>query len=184
MNFLSLLLIAAGLAMDAFAVSISSGVIVQHLRLKHVMRIAILFAAFQAVMPVIGWMAGVGIRSHLMSVSRWLAFGLLVAIGIKMIAESFKLKEANGRSEDPTRFLIILGLAVATSLDALAAGVSFALLRVKIIRPAIVIGLVTFGFCFAGVYIGDHFGHFFEQKIEIAGGVILIAIAVKILLSA
>jgi len=182
MNLFSLLVIAAGLAMDAFAVSISSGYIMQRLHLRHVMRIALLFAAFQAVMPLIGWFAGIGIRSYVFEISRWLAFGLLLGIGIKMIIESFKLKDPDAEKADPTRFFLLLGLALATSLDALAAGVSFALLDVDIIRPALIIGVVTFIFCFAGVYIGDRFGHFFEQKIEIVGGLILIAIAVTILL--
>ena len=181
MSFLTLLGVAAGLAMDAFAVSIASGLVISRLKIRHILTIASMFALFQAVMPVIGWLAGIGMHGYLMSVSRWIAFGLLAGIGIKMIMESFSFKEkAPG---DPTKPAMILMLAVATSLDALAAGVSFGLLELAIIRPVVIIGCVTFLFCFSGVVIGHHSGHLFEQKIEIAGGLILIGIGIRILLT-
>jgi len=181
LSFLTILGVAAGLAMDAFAVSIASGLVIFRLQIRHILYIASMFALFQAVMPVIGWLAGIGMQGYLMSVSRWIAFGLLAGIGIKMIVESYTLKEKT--PDDPTKPTLILILAVATSLDALAAGVSFGLLKLAIIRPVIIIGCVTFIFCFSGVLIGHHFGHLFEQKIEIAGGLILIGIGIKILLS-
>jgi len=181
MHSYTIFFIAVGLAMDAFAVSISSGITIKQLKLRHALKIAAFFGAFQALMPLLGWMSGRGIRGFIAGIDHWVAFGLLAAIGCKMIYESFRIGSIETRT-DPLNLRVLLVLSVATSIDAFAVGMSLLLLNVPIIVPAAVIGTVTFVMCFAGVVIGDRIGHFFESKIEIAGGLILIAIGVRILL--
>jgi len=180
MELLTILLIAIGLSMDAFAVSITSGMAIKTLKIRHILRIALLFGLFQAVMPVIGWLAGMQIRRWIAAFDHWIAFMLLAFIGGKMILEATIL-ESEKESSDPLHFGTLFVLAVATSIDALAVGLSFSFLNVLIAAPAIIIGVVTFAISFAGVAIGHAFGSFFQKKIEIVGGLILIAIGVKIL---
>jgi len=180
MDTFTTLFIACGLAMDAFAVSVTSGLTIRTCRMRHAIRIAIFFGVFQAVMPVIGWIAARQFSHAIEAVDHWLAFGLLGFIGIKMIVESFRFKPVD-RCTSPLKLSVLLVLAVATSIDALAVGLSLAFLNVDIIAPVVIIGLVTFGFSFAGVWIGNKFGHIFEQKVETTGGLILIGIGLKIL---
>ncbi len=180
MDLFSIIFIAFGLAMDAFAVSVTSGITIKQLKIRNALKIALFFGAFQAFMPVIGWLAGLSLRAFISSVDHWIAFGLLFFVGCKIIYESVKL-EPRERTIDPLDVSILLMLSIATSIDALVVGVSFAFLKVSIATPVIIIGVVTFILSFTGVYIGDRFGHFFEKKIEIAGGVILIGIGTKIL---
>lgn len=181
MSSITILFIAFGLAMDAFAVSISSGVSMTLLKIKHAFRIALFFGIFQALMPILGWLAGMGAKEFISGIDHWVAFGLLFAVGIKMIYESFKIKKAQDVSEMMGIKLLLI-LSVATSIDALAVGLSLSLLKVAIIMPSIIIGIVTFCLSFIGVIIGKKIGHFFESRIEIAGGLILIAIGIKILI--
>jgi putative Mn2+ efflux pump MntP len=181
MDIVSVFLIATGLAMDAFAVSVASGLAEQKLRFRYAFKIAIFFGMFQAIMPVAGWLMGFGLRAYIAEVDHWVAFGLLVLVGGKMIYESFKLKEAENQS-GPHGIYVLLLLSIATSIDALAIGVSLTLINVPIMTPAVVIGIVTFVFSCSGVYIGNKFGHFFEKKIEALGGLILIGIGLKILI--
>ena len=181
MDTITIVFIAFGLAMDAFAVSVASGFTIKTLRVGHALRIALFFAVFQAVMPAIGWLAGLSLRNLISEFDHWVAFILLAAIGGKMIYESFKL-ESDKKQIDPLRLNVLLTLSIATSIDALAVGVTFAFLKVAIVWPVAVIGLITFGTSFVGVFIGDKFGHIFESKIEFIGGLILIAIGLKILL--
>ena len=181
MNLLSILIIAVGLAMDAFAVSITCGLTLNKLKIKHAFAIALSFGFFQGAMPIIGWLAGVGFRDFISNIDHWLAFGLLVAIGGKMIYESFKLESSVKNRELSWNFLLFL--SIATSIDAFAVGLSFSFLNVKIITPACIIGIVTFILSMAGVVIGKKVGHLFERKIEVFGGVILILIGLKILLT-
>lgn len=131
-------------------------------------------------MPIMGWLAGVSLRSFISDIDHWIAFGLLGFIGSKMIYESFKL-ETNEKS-NPLDISVIIILSIATSIDALAVGITFAFINVSIVTPVLVIGIVTFLVSFLGVFIGEKGGHFFEKKIEIAGGIILIAIGIKILI--
>jgi putative Mn2+ efflux pump MntP len=180
MHILTILVIAFGLAMDAFAVSIGSGIAIKRLRIEHALRIAIFFGSFQAVMPVVGWLAGIGMKDFISGVDHWIAFGLLSSIGCKMIYESTKM-EPGKKHINPLNTSVLLFFSIATSIDALAIGVSFAFLKLAIITPVVVIGVVTFGLSFLGVYVGNRMGHFFEQKIELAGGIILIGIGIKIL---
>lgn len=181
MPILSIIAIAVGLSMDAFAVSVASGIAIKELRLHHALRIALFFGAFQAVMPVIGWVAGQSVATIIGPWDHWVVFGVLVFIGGKMIFESFKI-EAAERPTDPLNVYVLLVLSVATSLDALAVGFSFAFLVTDIVLPVVIIGGVTFVLSLVGTAVGDRAGHFFEKKIEIVGGLILIAIGVKILL--
>jgi putative Mn2+ efflux pump MntP len=178
---ITILLVAFGLSMDAFAVSIASGVAIKKLRLEHAVRIALFFGGFQAIMPLIGWLAGGTLSDATAAVDHYVIFGILLFIGGKMIYESVKIKEKERRL-DCTRVSVLIFLALATSIDALAAGFGFAFLDLSIVRTVIVIGGVTFCLSLAGVYIGDRVGHLFESKIEIVGGVMLIGVGIKILL--
>lgn len=181
MSLPTLLLIALGLSLDAFAVAVASGCSFARLKFGHALRMAAAFGLFQAVMPIIGWLAGVGPRSLISEVDHWIAFGLLTAIGAKMIYEATRLREEE-RSSHPFSPPTLLILSVATSVDALAVGLSLSFLKVQIIAPAGIIGAIAFALSLAGVYIGKRFGHLFESKIEIAGGMILIGIGAKILI--
>jgi manganese efflux pump family protein len=181
MELLTVILIAVGLAMDAFAVSIVTGSVYRELHVKHVLRMALFFGGFQAVMPVIGFLAGLGMRERIEAFDHWIAFGLLSFVGGKMIYEAFQIKSAQSR-RDPSSLLILLALSVATSIDALAVGVTLSLLTTSIVLAVAVIGAITFTLSYAGVAIGKRFGHFFESRIEVIGGLILIAIGLKILI--
>jgi len=148
--------------------------------MNNALKLGLSFGSFQAFMPLMGWLAGLSLRDFISGVDHWIAFGLLSLIGSKMIYESRKIESGE---KEPHRLtvLVLFMLSVATSIDALAVGVSFAFLRVSIATPIIVIGVVTFLLSFLGVFIGSKVGHFFESKIEVVGGLILIAIGVKIL---
>ena len=181
MNLITIIIVALGLAMDAFAVAVASGLAIKKLQIGYALRIAIFFGAFQAIMPVVGWLAGLSLREMISDFDHWIAFGLLSIIGAKMIYESFKLG-GHKKQIDPLSLGVLLMLAIATSIDALAVGVTFGFLNVAIVWPVIIIGLITLVTSFVGVYIGDKFGHIFESKIELAAGLVLIAIGLKILL--
>ena len=180
MQLATILLIAVGLAMDALAVSIVAGSVYQRLRVRHAIRMALFFGGFQALMPIIGSLAGLGLRSYISAYDHWIAFGLLAFVGGKMIYEAFAIESAE-KNLDPSSLAVVLALSVATSIDALAVGVTLSLLGRSILSAAAVIGLVTFALSYAGVCIGKCFGHIFESKIEIIGGLLLIGIGVKIL---
>ena len=178
MSFAELLLIAVGLSMDAFAVSICKGLSMKKLKLSHAVLVGLYFGGFQFLMPVIGWALGYRFEHIIESVDHWVAFGLLTIIGIGMIREAKQTDELN----DDLSFKVMLPLAVATSIDALAVGVTFAFLQVRILPAAGLIGVTTFLLSILGVYIGHLFGLKYKAKAEIAGGVILIFIGLKILL--
>lgn len=164
--------------MDAFAVAVASGFVVKRPKLRDAFMMALFFGGFQALMPSLGWAAGTALKNLISSCDHWIAFGLLLLIGIKMIAESF---ETEKEPTHPFDFPVLFALAVATSIDALAAGVSFALLKIAVGFAVVIIGTVTFLFSFLGVFIGKRFGHFLEHKVKIVGGAILILIGTKIL---
>lgn len=178
MGFLELLLIAVGLSMDAFAVSICKGLSLKRLRPGHAALVGLYFGGFQALMPVLGWALGYRFEHVIKSVDHWIAFFLLVIIGLSMIREASKAEEL----DDDLSVKTMLLLAVATSIDALAVGVTFAFLQVRILPAAALIGVTTFMLSALGVYIGHVFGLKYRAKAEIAGGVILIGIGIKILL--
>jgi len=180
MDFITIFIIAVGLAMDAFAVSIASGVTLKCFQARPAFRVALFFGGFQAIMPVLGWLAGSSFKQYIEAYAHWVAFGLLAFIGGKMIYESFVIKDTESKC-DPNNITTVFILAIATSIDALAVGLSFSVLQVQIITPVIIIGIVTFLLSLAGVYIGGKFGSLFENKIELLGGLVLIGIGVKIL---
>ncbi|MGD0552725.1 MAG: manganese efflux pump MntP family protein [Sedimentisphaerales bacterium] len=181
MELLSIITIAVGLAMDTFAVSIVTGAAYKQLHIRHTLRMAGFFGGFQAFMPVVGYMAGLTVKQYVSNYDHWIAFGILAAVGLKMIYESFKIKEER-QTPNPANLLVVLALAVATSIDALAVGITISLITHAIALAVIIIGAVTFALSFAGVYIGKRFGHFFEGGIEIIGGIVLIALGLKIVI--
>jgi len=180
MDITSIVLIAFGLAMDAFAVSITSGITIRQLKINNALKIALFFGSFQAIMPIIGWLAGLSLRNFISEIDHWIAFGLLSFIGCKMIYESITIQSSE-KEINPLNVYVLLVLSIATSIDALAVGLSFAILKISIMTPVVIIGTITFALSFLGVFIGDRIGHFFENKIEIAGGLLLIGIGIKIL---
>ena len=178
MGIIELILLSVGLAMDAFAVSISKGLSVRELRPKHGLIAGAYFGGFQALMPLIGWLLGRQFEELIKSVDHWIAFGLLVLIGANMIRESFGGEDEQNASFS---FKAMLPLAIATSIDALAVGVTFAFLEVNIVLAITLIGVITFAISAAGVKTGNVFGTRFKSKAEFAGGVILILLGIKIL---
>lgn len=181
MGIVELMIIAVGVSMDAFAVSIAKGLSVSKIRPRYMYRTAIWFGGFQALMPLIGYFAGIHFADLVSNVDHWIAFVLLALIGSGMIKESFD-KDSCEVSPDFS-FRTMLTMAVATSIDALAVGVSFAFLKVDIWMAVIIIGVTTAAFSAAGVLLGNIFGCRYKSKAEFAGGVILIAMGLKILLS-
>lgn len=179
MGFVELLLVAVGLSMDAFAVSVCKGLSVKKVGVKHAALAGLYFGGFQFLMPVIGYLLGFRFESIIQNVDHWIAFVLLAFIGGNMIKESFgKAEEMN----DDFGIKTMLIMAVATSIDALAVGITFAFLNVSILPASALIGVTTFLLSFAGIYIGNVFGACYKSKAELAGGVILILIGLKILL--
>jgi len=180
-ELLTIIAIAVGLSMDAFAVSVVTGAAYKELHVRHTIRMAGFFGGFQALMPIIGYLTGLTVRQYILNYDHWVAFGILAAVGLKMIYESFKIKEER-QTPHPANIAMLLALAVATSIDALAVGVTLSLITEMIIPAVIIIGVVTFFLSYAGVAIGKRFGHFFESGIEAIGGLVLIGLGVKILL--
>ena len=182
MGFTELLLIAVGLSMDAFAVAICKGLNMRKINYNHALIIALFFGAFQAIMPFIGWVLGKQFEQYIVSFDHWVAFVLLAIIGGKMIFEAAGGENGADRCDLGIDIKELFVLAVATSIDALAIGITFAFLRVDIYYSIATIGLTTFIFSAVGVIIGNKFGSKYKNKAEIAGGVILILIGLKILL--
>ena len=185
MGIIELLLISVGLAMDAFAVSVCKGLNMSKINYKNAGIIALFFGAFQGFMPLIGYFLGTRFQRYIQSIDHWIAFGLLVFIGGQMIFEVFKGgEEALDEDGDKLQLKQLVILAIATSIDALAVGITFALLDggVGIITSVLMIGIVTFIISFAGVIIGNRFGNKYESKAQLAGGIILVLIGLKILL--
>ena len=181
MQLLTIIIIAVGLAMDAFAVSVVSGSAYKQLKIKHAFRMAVFFGGFQAIMPLVGSLAGMSVKEYIAGFDHWIAFALLIAVGAKMIYESFKITKAE-ENFNPENILVLLALSVATSIDALVVGITLSFLRIPIAIAVTIIGLVTFALSYLGVFIGKRFGHFFENKIEAIGGLVLIALGLKILI--
>lgn len=184
MTTIEIWLLAVALAMDCFAVSITSGFILNKVRWKPILLMAILFGFFQAMMPFIGWIGTKYFSDYIEHIDHWIAFGLLAFIGGKMFIDGFKKEEE--AHFDPTHLLTVIGLAVATSIDALAVGISFTCTGMTTMQsiafPLVAIGIVSFAFSFGGSLIGIFLGHRFHFPIEQTGGMILILIGVKILL--
>lgn len=181
MTFITLLLIAFGLSMDAFAVSITKGMTRKKNLFPLALQLAFFFGLFQAVMPLLGFFLGKYISHWLGQMDHWIAFILLTGIGCKMILEAFKNQPEHSFRISLT-MLTILGLSIATSIDAFAVGISFAFLKIQIISAVCIIGLMTCAISFIGVYIGKPFGRLLGRNSEWIGGLILIGIGCKILL--
>ena len=181
-NVLTLSGIAVGLAMDAFAVSIGVGLTARQVSPRTTVRLAWHFGLFQALMPIVGWLAGLSVSRWISDVDHWIAFALLAGIGGHMIYQALWGDEEERAAKDPTRGASLVVLSVATSIDALAVGLSLALLGVDIWWPAVVIGVVAFVFTAAGLHLGNRFGALFGRRMEILGGLILIGIGVRILI--
>lgn len=183
MDLLSLFLIAVGLSMDAFAVAICKGLAMPKVTVKKALIVGLWFGGFQALMPLIGYYLGTTFDQYITSFDHWIAFGLLVLIGANMIKESLK-KDADACDTDSAslKFKVMFLLAVATSIDALAVGVSFAFLSVDILLAVVLIGITTLILSIVGVKIGNVFGARYKAKAELVGGIILILIGIKILL--
>lgn len=180
MTILTIFILAIGLSFDTFAVSVSSGIARKHLQLKEALVVASVLGLFQSIMPLLGWLGGLTIKEYIESIDHWIAFGLLSIIGTKMIVESYSCEK--GCEFNPLKPRILIGMAIATSIDALAVGVSFAIIEVNIILTVLIIGLVTFGVAMLGMLFGKKIGDRIGRRMEIIGGVILIAIGIRILL--
>jgi len=183
MSLLHIVAIAVALAMDAFAVAIATGVRLKRVSLRQFFRLAWHFGLFQAMMPVIGWSAGLTVRESIERYDHWIAFGLLAFVGINMIREAFKLEEDARAKHDPTRGLTLVMLSVATSIDALAVGLTISMLQVAIWFPALVIGLVAGAFTVVGLHLGKTVGaaERLSPVAEVLGGIVLLGIGVNIL---
>ena len=184
MPFLECLLIGLSLAMDAFAVSLCRGLEMKRINYRHAVIVALFFGVFQALMPVLGWLLGRQFERYIMDYDHWVAFGLLAFLGCKMIYEVLRggdEEEASGNGDHlDIRQLLIM--AIATSVDALVVGLTFAFLGGGIVQPVLIIGVTTFLLCLLGVIIGNRFGARFRGKAELCGGIVLILIGLKILL--
>ncbi len=180
MSIFELLLLAVGLSMDAFAVAVCKGLATGKVRFRHMLIPGIWFGAFQALMPLIGYFLGARFEKYIVSVDHWIAFVLLVGIGANMLREA--RQDESGEEDASLSVKVMLPLALATSIDALAVGITFAFLQVRIVPAVSFIGVVTFLLSMAGVKIGSLFGARWRKRAELAGGVILILLGIKILL--
>lgn len=180
MDYLVIFLVAIGLCFDTFAVSISSGVAKQEIIFRDALKIAFILAFFQSAMPLAGWGLGEQVKSLISDYDHWVAFSILFLLGLKMIFESFKKEKK--KDFDPLKGWIMVSMAIATSIDALAVGVSFSFVNIPILISALIIGFVTFMASMLGILFGKKTGKYFGKKIEITGGIILILIGVKILI--
>jgi len=180
LDFVSTLFIAVALAIDAFTVALTCGLIIGRVTFRHTFRIGFHFGLFQFLMPILGWLAGTTVHELIAAFDHWIAFLLLAVIGGKMIHEAFSFDNTRIKS-DPSRGWSLVLFSIATSIDALAVGLSFGLLHVSIWFPAIVIGVTTLLLSTAGITIGNRLGTIFKKNVEIVGGVILIGIGLRIL---
>jgi len=182
MSLLSMMFIAVALGMDAFTVAVSAGIVIRKLTVRPVFRMSFHFGFFQFIMPIIGWVAGRTVYEYIVAFDHWVAFSLLACIGGKMIWDSIRDESETFRKEDPTRGVTLILLSIATSIDALAVGLSLAFLDIEIIYPSIIIGVVASVMTCAGMLFGERLGRIAGRKAGIFGGVILIGIGVKIII--
>ena len=179
MDIISIILIAIGLSMDSFAVSVTNGLTIRDLNVKRILTISFSLAIFQALMPLIGWLAGIRIEEYVKEFDHWIAFSLLSFIGIKMIYEGLKNDSTN---DSEFEILTLIGQSFATSIDAFVVGISFALLNLSIVTPVLIIGLITFIVSLIGLQLGKYFGKRIGKSVEVFGGIVLLGIGLKILI--
>ena len=179
-GYIEVLIIAVGLAMDALAVSVSSGITIKNMRFKHSLKMALMFGGFQAGMPLLGWWGGKIAYSYIHSFDHLIAFLLLTFIGGKMIYEALSTDDENEKNQTPQPILVLTLLAIATSIDALAVGITFSFTKCSIWISIAIIGIVTFIISLVGAELARKIGHHIgEKKMEILGGIILIIIGIK-----
>lgn len=181
MQILDLVLIGIGLSFDTFAVSISTGLTVSKIRFWQGIRIALVLAFFQSLMPFLGWLGGIQIAKLIENYDHWIAFGLLSFLGIKMILESFKASE--DKKFNPMLMSVLIDMAIATSIDALVIGFSLAFINTNIYSALLIIGIITFLVAMFGMLLGKNVNGKFGKKVEILGGFILIGIGIKVLIN-
>jgi len=179
MNVFSVILIGLSLSMDSFAVSLGSGISIRRLKARHIFRTCLFFALFQFIMPVAGWYLGNTFSAYIKAFDHWIAFGLLAYVGIKMIRETFRPSDTQSDIRDLSRLFI---LSLATSIDALAIGLTFSCLGHEIWLPAVIIGCVTFAVCLIGFQFGRSIGGVLGKWAGFTGGIVLIGIGIKILI--
>ncbi len=179
MSFAEILLIAVGLAMDAFAVSVAAGAAGVAVGPRPVFRLSFHFGLFQFLMPILGWLAGAGVARELDGADHWIAAALLVLVGVRMIRSS--LDPDQGLPPDPSRGRTLLALCVATSIDAFAVGLSLAMLQINIVYPSLVIGVVTSGMSLVGIELGSQLSRYVGKRMGLLGGLVLVAIACRII---
>lgn len=186
MSFASIILIAVGLGMDAFSVAVGTGFNARRVDPGQLLRMSTGFGLFQFVMPLLGWTAGRTIAEMISRYDHWVAFALLAGVGAKMIIDSVRAENDNPGNQpdmpDPTKGFSLLVLSIATSIDAFAVGLSFALLNMSVMSASIIIGIVAFAMTAGGIVLGAHAGKKLGRKAGVLGGIILIAIGLRILL--
>jgi len=180
MDWITVFCIALALAMDAFAVALAAGAVLNPLTCRHLFRLGFHFGLFQALMPIGGWLIGITVQKWISAYDHWIAFVLLAFVGARMILEAFD--EKKDKVFDPTRGLTMVMLSVATSIDALAVGLSLAMLGVSVWRPAVVIGVVAGVLTVFGMLLGRRLGDIWGKRVEVCGGLVLCIIGLKILL--
>lgn len=181
MDFFTIIIIALGLSADSFAISVSSGIIISKIEFSKAMKIAFFLAIFQGTMPLIGWFLGVGFSEIIKDYDHWISFILLLFVGAKMIYDDFK-KDENKSRINPLKTVVLIGLAIATSIDALIVGISFGLLEYPIIISCSIIFIATLLVSLSGIYLGCRFCRLINYKLVSIAGVVIIGIGVKILL--
>lgn len=186
MDLVVLIGIAVGLSLDAFTVSVTNSTVIKNLELRHGLRMSVFFGLFQMIMPIVGWAAGTTFSRYIQAFDHWIAFGLLVFVGGRMIASGLPKDRQNccddGPGQDCRHLPTLLLLSIATSIDAMAVGLSFAMIEISVVFPALLIGVVTFFISLAGYFLGKKVGKRLNLKLDIIGGVILVAIGLNILL--
>jgi len=182
-QFVNILAIAVALAMDAFAVAVAAGVSLKQVSFRQTFRLSWHFGLFQALMPIIGWSAGLSVRSFIEQYDHWVAFGLLTFVGGHMIKEAFQPEKKGTHKKDPTKGMSLILLSVATSIDALAVGFSMSMLKISIAFPAFIIGITATLFTIGGLHIGKIVGSssHLSRYAEIIGGIVLLVIGLRIL---
>ena len=180
MSLLNILGLAVGLSMDAFAVAAAAGLALPRVTKRHVLRLALHFGLFQFLMPIVGWLAGRTVSAYIDAWDHWVAFALLVLVGAKMLWDAF-FRDDKKVVADPTRGLMVIVLSIATSIDALAVGLSMAFLEVSIWAPAVIIGVVAAILTMVGIQFGNRLAAKWRRWAEAAGGVVLLLIAFRIL---
>lgn len=181
MSLIEILILAFGLSMDAFAVAVSCGLVLKRPQNAQALKVAVFFGAFQMGMPLLGWLLARGLNQWIAGIGHWAAFGLLFFLGFNMIRHGLR-QEPEQINKNPLLLSVLIGLSLATSMDALAAGISFSLLHISVWMPVVTIGCVTFAVSFLGIKIGSKLDRHLESKAIVVGGLILIGLGVKILI--